>query len=1646
MGYNSILFYMRMKVKVDGMSEKRSSNSSVDHCDPSHNGEDTSDPSPHGDELSDPGCEVHDTCDPCCHGDVSECNLHREETSDPSLNSDGLRDPYHTCDEPSDHCSHGDDYSDLSIHGDDPSDPTLHVDNPCSDDVMDEESAGIHEGSDRDPRNFKCGGEAVGQIGAIKGQYIQEEEGSEETEQDLSDLGTIELPDSASKPDPPPRTDSHGVSGGVAPQGRLMVDSLTQGDGEESFSWDKQRDYLLTCMGFINGLGCLIKAGVYIMKHGGGVFFIAYLLCMLVIGCPLVFLETALGQYVVGGPLNAWKVIPLFSGIGPCMVTLTFLLTCYYAMEVTWAVYYFGIAMATALSGSQLPWQCGNITDVQCYLDSYSALTNSSRDTTLGTFNNTDPHSKIYRGAIQYFYEEVLVAGVDMEELGPPVWYLCLCLLLIWACVYACLMYGPTSIGKVMHVLAPFPYLGLLVLFVMSMLQDGSLTGVRYFLSPDWHKLGAVEIWYDAGKLLFYTLSLGTGCLHTLAGYTHFHSHCYRNFLLICMCNVLAVLFSGLTVCSGLGILANITNTSVENLPHHTEYEVGYAVYPYILTRVSDSTAFLMLYFSVVCVVGVSSLLVLVQTLIEAGLEWRRGQGGTVTRQRRWALQLVLCIFFMAVGILLTTKLGVYIIHYLDGYVTLVMPYIVVLLECCILMYVFGAQKFLHNIEDMTGHKNSLWWMTNWKFVTPCVLMGLITCAGIYGGPSHYGHVQYSGWSEVLGWCLALAPGLWVPALAVWALIWEHGSLVERVKVLLKVPDGWGAGLAFGHEHTPAPDYVICQPDNHRPIHGLAMITASLYIPQMVQLTAEEVPPETGSEMTGGFMSDLMTITSSDSIGSGPENEERGNWRGKLEFILSCLGYVVGLGNIWRFPYLVYRNGGGAFFIPYFVMVTLCGIPLVYMEMAFGQYASLGPVTIWRACPIFKGVGYAMVVTVAIICVYYNIVNAWALHYLFSSFSASLPWASCDNPWNTDACRLNRYEVTNCSLVNATYILSSDTENDNCSQYLLDCMHATNQSAFPKENTTVCIEWLEDQHGEAIYLPERQSLMATLKDPSAEYFYNEVLNISDGLHEMGGVQWQLALYLLLCWVIVFLCLVRGIYSAGKVAYFVVIIPIVILVILLICSMLVDGHLEGIRFYVTPKWDHFLSFRVWSDAASQVFFSLSACSGGLTTLSSYNKFHNNIYRDAIIICVIDTLMSILAGFTVFASLGILAHQLDTSIENVVTSNIGLVFVAFPAAVTNFQPSAMWSAFFFLMIIMMGMSSLLVMTEIIVTVMMDEKVEVFRKSRILVLLVVCSLLYLLGLPLTTRGGQYLLQLLDEFCGGTPSVVVGLFMCLGLAWVYRVRHFCKDIQLMIGHPVSWWWRAMWCIVSPLIMMFILVSTIVSGVDLEDEVYPAWAEGLGIVLVTSTVITIPIYAIKKVSSLEGSIMQRIRESCLSAENWGPALVKHWKHVEYYPAVNTHTLSLDIEHSPVHAITDRVDFSTNDVRAPKLSEASLLSLTRQMSPRKPQQLRQRAILNHAYSNPQCHISNGSLDQVKPHQQEVPLPQTHGYTLIVSPRRSTVVPGVDVATQTDARSFTLALKHGSVRSLKEMKIETGPEVEGRGKHPSSVLHVEVTRF
>ena len=92
------------------------------------------------------------------------------------------------------------------------------------------------------------------------------------------------------------------------------------------------------------------------------------------------------------------------------------------------------------------------------------------------------------------------------------------------------------------------------------------------------------------------------------------------------------------------------------------------------------------------------------------------------------------------------------------------------------------------------------------------------------------------------------------------------------------------------------------------------------------------------------------------------DDSNRAEFSNHCEYFLSSLGLAVGLGNIWRFPYKCYENGGGTFLFPYLLCLFLCGLPLLFMEMALGQYAGLSSTKIFaQISPGLKGMGYGMV-------------------------------------------------------------------------------------------------------------------------------------------------------------------------------------------------------------------------------------------------------------------------------------------------------------------------------------------------------------------------------------------------------------------------------------------------------------------------------------------------------------------------------------------------------------------------------------------------------------------------------------------------------------------------------------------------------------
>ena len=127
-------------------------------------------------------------------------------------------------------------------------------------------------------------------------------------------------------------------------------------------------------------------------------------------------------------------------------------------------------------------------------------------------------------------------------------------------------------------------------------------------------------------------------------------------------------------------------------------------------------------------------------------------------------------------------------------------------------------------------------------------------------------------------------------------------------------------------------------------------------------------------------------------------NQDRGQWNDKLGFLLAVVGSAVGLGNIWRYPYLLYKDGGGAFLLPYFIAIITAGIPLVLLEYGFGhKFRGSAPLSYTRANRKFEWIGWVPAFASMVILSYYCVILSWAANYLIKAFNFG--WTSTPNEY-----------------------------------------------------------------------------------------------------------------------------------------------------------------------------------------------------------------------------------------------------------------------------------------------------------------------------------------------------------------------------------------------------------------------------------------------------------------------------------------------------------------------------------------------------------------------------------------------------------------------------------------------------------------------
>lgn len=258
--------------------------------------------------------------------------------------------------------------------------------------------------------------------------------------------------------------------------------------------------------------------------------------------------------------------------------------------------------------------------------------------------------------------------------------------------------------------------------------------------------------------------------------------------------------------------------------------------------------------------------------------------------------------------------------------------------------------------------------------------------------------------------------------------------------------------------------------------------------------------------------------------------------------------------------------------------------------------------------------------------------------------------------------------------------------------------------------------------------------------------------------------------------------------------------------LLVRAVTLDGQSDGIRFYTSPDWDKLGDVSVWSKAATQAMYSLSVGYGGHIVLASYNKFNNSIFRDAIILTLADTFTSIFGGFIVFAFIGHAAKILNKPVESIVGSGLELLFVSYVKGISQLPGAAVWSFLFFLVVVTLGLDSVFVHTWTVYTGIHDVFPTMSRKWGQVLLLTICVVSFLLGLPLVTRGGIHLFVMLDDYTATFALTVFLLIESSSVCWIYGLTNFVEDIEMMIGKRskvFQWYLKITWYITSPIFCM---------------------------------------------------------------------------------------------------------------------------------------------------------------------------------------------------------------------------------------------------
>jgi len=466
----------------------------------------------------------------------------------------------------------------------------------------------------------------------------------------------------------------------------------------------------MAAVGSAVGLGNVWRFPYVCYDNGGGAFLIPFFVAIFTAGIPLLILEFSIGHWAGGAPPEAFKKIAKkWEWTGWLTVLMPFLVATYYVVIMAWCFSYMIFSI-----------------DLRWGLEAESFFTNFLGDT--GT--------------------PLILGGISLPIL--------LGLIAVWVSIFLILYKGVKRIGKIVALTVPIPTILLIILTIRGLTLPGAMEGIAYYLTPNFSRLGDVNVWLAAYAQVFFSFSLAQGIMITYASFLKKKSDLTNNAFIIGLADAGTSFLAGFTVFSVVGYLAQAQGIGINTLGTQIAGpNLTFITYPTAISLLPFAAAFFgMIFFIALLTFGIDSAFSMIEP-ISASVNNKF----KITKAKATA---IMCVFGFFMSLIFATGGGLYLLEIIDHFIANFGLVTIGLLECLILGWMYKLHRLREHANKTSDIFLGRWWEILIRYIIP-VILGILLVFTIVNNVINNPYPKYPSWIIII---TGLAPLLAITILS----------------------------------------------------------------------------------------------------------------------------------------------------------------------------------------------------------------------------------------------------------------------------------------------------------------------------------------------------------------------------------------------------------------------------------------------------------------------------------------------------------------------------------------------------------------------------------------------------------------------------------------------------------------------------------------------------------------------------------------------------------------------------------------------------------------------------------------------------------------------------------------------------------------